>query len=48
VNKAPGPAFISAEHLLYAGESLCFILTELFKTCTLFTGLNPIPVETQQ
>ena len=24
LNKAPGPDFISAEHLLYADESLCF------------------------
>ena len=26
LNKAPGPGFISAEHLLYAGESLLFFL----------------------
>ena len=26
LDKAPGPDFISAEHLLHAGESLCFFL----------------------
>ena len=31
LNKAPGPDCISAEHLLYADESLHFFLSELFK-----------------
>jgi len=30
LNKAPGPDCISAEHLLYADESLRFFLSELF------------------
>jgi len=34
LNKAPGPDFILAEHLLYAGESLCFFLNLLFNMCT--------------
>jgi len=33
LNKASGPHCISAEHLLYAGESLCFLLSELFNMC---------------
>ena len=33
LNKAPGPDCISAEHLLYADESLHFFLSELFNTC---------------
>jgi len=32
LNKAPGPGCMSAEHLLYAGESL-FFLSELFNMC---------------
>ena len=30
LNKAPGPDFISAEHLLYADEPLCFFLSVPF------------------
>jgi len=33
LNKALGPDCISAEHLLYAEESLCFFLSELFNMC---------------
>ena len=33
LNKAPGPDCISAEHLLYADESLCFFLSKLFNMC---------------
>ena len=33
LNKAPGPDCISAEHLLYADQSLRFFLSELFKMC---------------
>jgi len=33
LNKAPGPDCISAEHLLYADESLRFFLSELFNRC---------------
>jgi len=33
LNKAPRPDLISAEHLLYAGESLCFFLSVLFNMC---------------
>ena len=33
LNKAPGPDCISAEHLLYADESLRFFLSELFNMC---------------
>ena len=33
LNKSPGPDCISAEHLLYADESLCFFLSELFNMC---------------
>jgi len=36
----------SAEHLLYAGESLCFFLNVFFSA--LFTILCPVPVQTQQ
>jgi len=43
LNKSPGPDCISAEHLLYADESLRFFLSELL-TCVLFTGIYPIPV----
>jgi len=32
-NKSPGHVFISAEHLLYAGESLCFFLSVRFNMC---------------
>ena len=30
LNKAPGPDFISADHLLHTDESLLFFLSELF------------------
>ena len=33
LNKSPGPDCISAEHLLYADESLRFFLSELFNMC---------------
>ena len=33
LNKAPGLDCISAEHLLYADESLRFFLSELFNMC---------------
>jgi len=33
LNKAPGPDCISAEHLLYADESLRFFLSEQFSMC---------------
>ena len=33
LNKAPGPDCISAEHLLYADESLRFFLSELLNMC---------------
>ena len=33
LNKAPGPDCVSAEHLLYADESLRFFLSELFNMC---------------
>ena len=33
LNKSPGPDCISAEHLLYADESLHFFLSELFNMC---------------
>ena len=33
LNKAPGPDCISAEHLLYADQSLRFFLSELFNMC---------------
>ena len=33
LTKAPGSDFISAEHLLYAGQSLCFSLSVLFNMC---------------
>ena len=42
LNKAPGPDCISAEHLLYAGESLFFSVNCLIYA--LFTGINPILV----
>ena len=32
-NKAPGTDFISAEHLLYASESLCLFLSLMFNMC---------------
>jgi len=45
MNKAPGPDCISAEHLLYADESLRFFLSELFNMCIVHgyipnSGLN--------
>jgi len=33
LNKSPGPDCISAEHLLYADESLRFFLSKLFNMC---------------
>ena len=33
LNKSPGPDCIAAEHLLYADESLRFLLSELFNMC---------------
>jgi len=41
LNKAPGPDCISAEHLLYAGESLRFFLSELFHMCIVH-GYTPV------
>ena len=43
LNKSPGPDCISAEHLLYADESLRFFSVNCL-TCVLFTGIYPIPV----
>ena len=43
LNKSPGRDCISAEHLLYADESLRFFSVNCF-TCVLFTGIYPIPV----
>jgi len=40
LNKAPGPDCISAEHLLYADESLHFFLSELFNMC-IVRGYTP-------
>ena len=40
LNKVPGPDCISAEHLLYADESLRFFLSELFNMC-IFHGYIP-------
>jgi len=40
LNKAPGPDCMSAEHLLYAGESLCFFSVNSL-ICALFTGIYP-------
>jgi len=37
LNKAPGPDCISAEHLLYAVESLRFFLSELFNTSSILS-----------
>ena len=37
LNKAPGPDCISAEHLLYADESLRFFLSELFNMSAVCT-----------
>jgi len=42
LNKAPGADCISAEHLLYAGESVFFSVNCLI--CALFTGTYPIPI----
>ena len=46
LNKAPGPGFISAEHLLYAGESRCFFSVYCL-ICVLFTVSYPILASTQ-
>ena len=43
LNKAPGPDCISAEHLLYADESLRFFSVNCL-TCVLLTGIYSIPV----
>ena len=43
LNKSPEPDCISAEHLLYANESLRFFSVNCL-TCVLFTGIYPIPV----
>ena len=43
LNKAPGSDCISAEHLLYADESLRFFSVNCF-IFVLFTGICPIPV----
>jgi len=47
LKKAPGPDFVSAEHLLYAGESLrFFVLLFSLRYClisALFAVLYPIP-----
>ena len=43
LNKTPRPECISAEHLLYADESLRFFSVNCL-TCVLFTGIYPIPV----
>ena len=43
LNKALEPDCTSAEHLLYAGESLRFFSVN-YLTCVLFTGIYPIPV----
>jgi len=43
LNKAAGPDCISAEHLLYADESLRFFLSELLNMCIVH-GKIPIPV----
>ena len=43
LNKSPGPDCISAEHLLYADESLRFFLSELFNMCIVH-GIYPILV----
>jgi len=40
LNKAPGPDCISAEHLLYADESLRFFLSELFNMCIVHGGFS--------
>jgi len=40
LKKAPGPDCISAEHLLYADESLLFFLSELFNMCSVH-GYTP-------
>ena len=42
LHKAPGPDCISAEHLLYADESLRFFSVNCL-ICVLFTGVYPIP-----
>ena len=47
LNKAPRPDCISAEHLLYADESLLFLSVNCL-ICALFTGMYPILVWTQQ
>jgi len=43
LNKAPGPDCISAEHLLYADESLRFFSVNCL-ICVLFMGIYPILV----
>ena len=43
LNRAPGPDCISAQHLLYADESLRFFSVNCL-SCVLFTGIYPIPV----
>jgi len=43
LNKSPGPDFISAEHLLYAGDSEFFFSVDCLIR-VLFTGMYPIPV----
>jgi len=43
LNKALGPDCISAEHLLYASESLCFFSVN-YLLCVLFMGIYLIPV----
>jgi len=43
LNKAPGADCISAEHLLYADESLRFFSVNCL-ICVLFTGIYPITV----
>jgi len=42
LNKPTGPAFISAEHVLYAGESLPFFLS-LLSYMYIVHGFLPIP-----
>jgi len=46
LNKAPGTDCISAEHLLYAGES--FLLSVNCLIYALFTGIYPIHIRAQQ
>ena len=48
LNKAPGPDYISAEHLFYADEFLRFFFSVNCLSCVLFAGIHPIPVKTQQ